>query len=65
MNSSPFHCAAGGGEGLPKDLSTEDLGRANVTTLPAKNVLLDGLEFEQGDEVGEAVTHAGIVPGLC
>ena len=65
MHSTSFHRSAGSGEGLPKYLSTEDLGRADVTALAPKDILLDGLEIEQGYDVCEPVTHAGIVPGLC
>ena len=59
MHAAPVHRARRGDQGLAQHLPAEDLRRADVTALAAEQVVLEALEVEQLQQVGESRVHGG------
>ena len=57
MRGAALHRAACRCQRLAEHLPAEDLRRADIATLATEYVLLDGLEFEQRDQIGKTCVH--------
>jgi len=57
MHLAPAHRATGGRQRLAEHLAAKNLGSADVAALPAEDVFLQRLEFQQVDEVGQRLIH--------
>jgi hypothetical protein len=59
VHAAPVHGPGRGDQGLPQHLPAEDLRRADVAALAAEQVVLEGLEVAEFQQVGEPGVHDG------